>query len=85
MKRQTSECEQQKLIEIRKIGDEKKELELKFNSFAESNNKQKGDLHLQLAKMKKHLTAQRRDTLLQEEKMNEQVKEIADLTEEGKR
>lgn len=39
LKQQTNESEQQKLIELRKIGDEKKELELKFNSFAESNNK----------------------------------------------
>lgn len=46
------------MIELRKIGDEKKELELKFNSFAESNNKQKGDLHLQLAKLKKLLKTQ---------------------------
>ena len=53
--------------EIQKIEDAKKELQLKFTSFAESNNKQKGELHLQLAMLKKQMTATRRDMVLLED------------------
>lgn len=51
------------------LGDQKKELEIKFNSFQESNNKQKGDLMVQVAKLKRLLTDKEKDLIDSEEKI----------------
>ena len=84
LKRQTNESEQQHINEIQVVSDKKKELEIKFGAFQESNNKQKADLLVQIGKLKRMVTGQQKDLLTQEEQIQKYTKQIADLLEERK-
>ena len=85
LKKQTTESEQQRVAEIQKVADQKKELELKFSSFQEAHNKQKGDLHMQLAQAKKQAVQSYHESLVSEEKVGQLSKQVSDLLEERKR
>ena len=85
MKQQTDESERNRLNQVRKISDEKRELEIKFTQFAESNNKQKSELHVQIVKLKRQIKAKAEEMVENEEKLIQKDTQINDLLEERKR
>ena len=70
---------------MQQIESQKKELETKFTLFQETHNKQKGELHLVIAKLKKQYAALQQEMEHKEKKIAQQNEQITDLLEDRKR